>query len=150
MNLLVTIRTALIAFVVSGLVLVPVVVTSSTPPPNPVLVLTGSEPYSAGGKQFLRLNYQIFNADSFPPEMWDPSPTLAPCGTNTKASRTWVDFYDQSGKRLFGFCALRATNFKHVWFPVDEGAIPPSWVYIEMTDRLTNTKYRSNLAETTL
>jgi len=28
--------------------------------------------------------------------------------------------------------------------------VPPSWVYIEMTDRKTNTKYKSNLAETTM
>ncbi|MDQ1557256.1 MAG: hypothetical protein QOD32_316, partial [Pyrinomonadaceae bacterium] len=25
----------------------------------------------------------------------------------------------------------------------------PSWVYIELTDRKTNTKYKSSLAETT-
>jgi hypothetical protein len=28
--------------------------------------------------------------------------------------------------------------------------VPPSWVYIEMKDRKTNTKYKSNLAETTM
>jgi len=27
--------------------------------------------------------------------------------------------------------------------------VPPSWVYIELNDRQTNTKYKSNLAETT-
>ena len=37
-----------------------------------------------------------------------------------------------------------------IWFATPEGTIPPSYVYIEIMDRQTNTKYRSNLADTTL
>ncbi len=118
--------------------------------PNPFIILTGTEPYTNGGKQFVRYQYQIFNAESFSAEMWSPSPKLPACGKNTNASRTWVDLYDQSGKRLQGFCALKAENFGRVWFALEDGVVPPSWIYIEMTDRLTNTKYKSNLAETTL
>jgi hypothetical protein len=33
---------------------------------------------------------------------------------------------------------------------LEEGVIPPSYVYIELNDRQTNTKYKSNLADTTL
>jgi hypothetical protein len=62
-----------------------------------------------------------------------------------------VDIYDQSGKRLNGFCALgKPADLNEIWFAIEPGVVPPSWVYIEMTDRKTNTKYKSNLAETTL
>jgi hypothetical protein len=74
---------------------------------------------------------------------------LPPCGKNTKAARTWVDFYDQSGKRLNGFCALsKPADLSGIWFAVEVGTTPPSWVYIELNDRQTNTKYKSNLADT--
>jgi len=56
-----------------------------------------------------------------------------------------------SGKRLYGFCALgKAENLGSIWFAIEVDAIPPSYIYIEMNDRETNTKYKSNLAETTL
>ena len=75
--------------------------------------------------------------------------TLPPCGNNTKAARTWVDFYDQSGKRLNGFCALsKPADLGSIWFALEAGTVPPSWVYIELNDRQTNTKYKSNLADT--
>ena len=118
--------------------------------PNPVLVLTGQEAFQAGGKSFIRYNYSVFNSADYPAEMFAASPNLPPCGNNTKASRTWVDIYDQRGKRLYGFCALgKPSDLNHLWFALESGVVPPSWVYIEMTDRTTNTKYKSNLAETT-
>jgi len=73
------------------------------------------------------------------------------CGANTNSSRTWVDFFDQTGKRLYGFCALgKPADLDGIWFALEEGVIPPSWIYIEINDRQTNTKYKSNLADTTL
>ena len=119
--------------------------------PNPVLVLTGTAPYTTGGKVFIRYNYSVFNFDSFPAEMFAAAPQLPPCGKNMQASRTWVDIFDQTGKRLYGFCAIGSPgNLNKIYFALEEGVIPPSWVYIEMNDRQTNTKYKSNLAETTL
>jgi len=119
--------------------------------PNPVLVFVGQEPFTANGKQFTRYNYMVFNLDAYPDNLFAAAPELPPCGKNTKASRTWVDFYDQSGKRLYGFCALgKSKDLNGIWFALEQGAIPPSWIYIEMTDRKTNTKYKSNLAETAL
>ena len=122
----------------------------SPPLPNPVLYFKVSEPYSTGGKNFIRYTYDVFNKDAYPADMFAAAPALPPCGNNTKASRTWVDFFDQSGKRLYGFCALGSPNdLGKLWFALEEGSLPPSWVYIEMTDRQTNTKYKSNLADTT-
>jgi len=119
--------------------------------PNPVLYLTGTEVYSTGGKQWTRYKYDVLNRDSYPAELFAAAPALPPCGANTKSSRTWVDFFDSRGKRLYGFCALgKAADLGTIWFALEVGAVPPSYVYIEMTDRQTNTKYKSNLADTTL
>jgi hypothetical protein len=119
--------------------------------PNPILYLTGTELYQANGKSFIRYRYDVFNKDAYPADFFAASPALPPCGKNTKASRTWVDFFDQSGKRLNGFCALaKPADLNSIWFALEEGTMPPSWVYIELLDRKTNTKYKSNLADTTL
>ena len=123
----------------------------SPSPPNPILYLTGMEYYSAGGKNWVRHRYDVFNKDQYPAAMFAPAPGLPPCGLNTNSSRSWVDFFDSRGKRLYGFCALGSPNdLSKIWFATEEGTVPPSWVYIEMTDRQTNAKYKSNLAETTL
>jgi|ERR1700730_192674 len=119
--------------------------------PNPVLVLRGQERYTANRKQWIRYNYFVENFDAFPRELFAAAPSLPACGTYTKASRTSVDFYDATGKRLNEFCALGKPNdLNNISFALEEGVIPPSYVYIELNDRQTNTKYKSNLADTTL
>jgi hypothetical protein len=119
--------------------------------PNPVLYLTSTESFTQGGKNYIRYIYDVLNKDSYPADLFAAAPDLPPCGANTKSSRTWVDFFDQRGKRLQGFCALgKPENLNGIWFAVEESEVPPSWIYIEMTDRQTNTKYKSNLADTTL
>ena len=125
---------------------------SAAPPlPNPILFMTGSEHVVINGKQMTRYHYDVFNKGEYPAELFAAAPKLPPCGTNTNAARTWVDFYDQNGKRLNGFCALgKPDDLGKIYFALEEGAIPPSWVYIELNDRQTNTKYKSNLADTTL
>jgi hypothetical protein len=125
---------------------------ASVPPPlpNPVLYLMGTETFDQGGKHWIRYKFDVFNKDDYPAELFAAAPNLPPCGANTKASRTWVDFFDSRGKRLNGFCALgKPSDLSGIWFALEQGVIPPSYVYIEMTDRQTNTKYKSNLADTT-
>lgn len=130
-------------------VAVPVAV-SAPPTPNPVMYFTGFEPFQAGGKQWIRYKYDVFNKAEYPAAMFAAAPALPPCGTNTKSSRTWIDIFDQSGRRLYGFCAFsKPADLGGIWFALEEGVIPPSWIYIELNDRQTNTKYKSNLAETT-
>jgi len=119
--------------------------------PNPILIFTHYELFQSGGKQWKRYRYAVFNRSEYPDTLFSPAPALPPCGTNTKAARTWVDLYDQSGKRLNGFCALgKSSDLDSIWFALEQDKLPPSWIYIEMNDRQTNTKYKSNLAETTL
>jgi hypothetical protein len=124
---------------------------NNNPPPKPVLYLMRTEPYSANGKNWIRYRYDVANKAEYPAEMFAAAPGLPPCGLNTNASRTWVDFFDGTGKRLYGFCALgKPADLGLLWFALEEGVIPPSYVYIELNDRQTNTKYKSNLADTTL
>ena len=119
--------------------------------PNPVLYLTGTEIYQAGGKQFVRYQYDVLNKADFPTAMFAPAPALPPCGKNTNSSRTWVDIYDQRGKRLYGFCAIsKPADLNELYFALEPNVVPPSYVYIELMDRQTNIKYKSNLADTTL
>ena len=119
--------------------------------PNPVLYFLGQEFLTINGKQITHYNFDVLNKGEYPDDLFAASPNLPPCGNNTKAARTWIDFYDQSGKRLNGFCALgKSADLNGIWFSLETGVVPPSWVYIEMNDRQTNTKYKSNLSDTTL
>ena len=119
--------------------------------PNPILYLTGTDFYTANGKNWIRYEYDVANKDAYPAEMFAAAPGLPPCGANTNSSRTWVDFFDQRDKRLYGFCALgKPADLNRIWFSVEEGEVPPSYVYIELNDRQTNTKYKSNLADTVM
>jgi len=120
-------------------------------PPKPVLYLIGSEPYTVSGRNFIRYRYDVFNKMDYPADMFAAAPTLPPCGLNPNASRTWVDIFDSTGRRIYGFCALsKPADLGKIWFALEEGVVPPSYVYIELNDRQTNTKYKSNLADTTL
>ena len=125
-------------------------VVSAPPLPSPVIYFSGREMSQQGGKTYIRYHYDVFNKLEYPAAMFAAAPNLPPCWANTKSSRTWVDLFDQSGKRLYGFCALaKPADLNQLYFALEESVIPPSWIYIEMTDRQTNTKYKSNLAETT-
>jgi len=127
-------------------------VSQGPPPlPNPILYLTGNEYYTVNGTNFVRYRYDVFNKQAYPAAMFSPAPGLPPCGQNANSSRTWVDFFTSRGQRLYGFCALNnPSQLGSIWFALPEGQVPPSYVYIELNDRQTNTKYKSNLADTTL
>ena len=139
------------AFVLSTAAAVTAASAQSPAPPKPILYLIGQEHYSANGKDWVRYRYDVFNKDRYPAEMFAAAPNLPPCGLNANSSRTWVDIFNQNGQRLYGFCALGdPQNLGKIWFAMEEGVVPPSWIYIELIDRQTNTKYKSNLADTTL
>ena len=143
----------LIAVIVAGLLATTVlfVAPARAVLPKPVLAFMGQELLTRNGMTFVRYRFEVANRADFPSAMFAAAPGLPPCGSNTNSSRTWVDIFDQRGKRLFGFCAFsNAGDLGSIWFALEEGALPPSYVYIEMNDRQTNTKYRSNLADTTL
>lgn len=118
--------------------------------PNPVAILLAPAFYEQGGKQWKRYNLMVFNYEVYPNTMFAAAPSLPPCGQNTNASRTWVEIMDQSGKRLYGFCALGSnTDLTKLWFALEADIIPPSWVYVVLNDRQAGKTYKSNLVETT-
>jgi len=144
-------RRTLLCGVTLILVLAAQGVASAPAPPNPMLYFLGPQHVTISGKEVIQYHYDVANKDAYPDDMFAASPNLPPCGANTKAARTWVDVYDQSGKRLNGFCALgKSSDLGKIWFGLDEHVVPPSYIYIELNDRQTNTKYKSNLADTTL
>lgn len=145
-------KTAVLAsIIVLTLLTSPTAASWSPPIPNPVLVFTGAEYFTTGGKNFTRYKYEIFNRAAFPRELFTAAPDLPPCGANTNSDRTWIDVFDVRGKRLNGFCALGSPDaLVGIWFAVESDIIPSSWIYIEMNDRKTNTRYKSNLAETVM
>jgi hypothetical protein len=122
------------------------------PLPNPVLYMTGIEQYTVNGQSFIRYRYDVLNKAAYPAAMFAPAPGLPPCGNNANSSRTWVDFFEnRTNRRIYGFCALGSpNNLGSIWFALPEGQLPPSYVYIKIIDRQTNTTYQSNLADTTL
>jgi hypothetical protein len=141
---LLAVVTLIVVFAVQGVASAPIL-------PNPVLYFLGPEYVQINGKQMIRYTYDVLNKDQFPDDMFAKSPNLPACGANTQAARTWVDIYNQTGTRLNGFCALgKSADLGKIWFAMEETVIPPSYIYIELNDRKTNTKYKSNLADTTL
>jgi hypothetical protein len=125
--------------------------TAQSPLPNPVIIFAGPEFFQDGGKQWIRYRYKVDNFAAYPKELFAAAPELPPCGKNNKAARTWVDIYDGAGKRLNGFCTFgNPDDLNKLWFALESDVVPPSWVYIELTDRKTNAKYKSALVETTL
>ena len=143
-NSMLVVFTLILVFAAQGVASAPAL-------PNPVLYFLGSEYFENGGKKLVRYTFDVLNKDEYPDELFAASPSLPPCGSNTKAARTWIDLFDQSGKRLNGFCALgKSSDLNKIWFALEIDVVPPSWIYIEMNDRKTNTKYKSNLADTTL
>jgi len=144
-------KTSVLAVLTLILVIASQGVASAPVLPNPVLYLLNQEYFTSGGKNYVRYRFDVLNKDVYPNDLFAKSPDLPPCGSNTQAARTWVDVFDQSGKRLQGFCNLgKSSDLGSIWFAMEEGTVPPSWIYIEMNDRKTNTKYKSNLADTTL
>jgi hypothetical protein len=124
---------------------------TAPPLPNPVLYMTGQEFVQTNGKEFIRYHYDVLNKADYPAAMFAPAPDLPPCGANTKSSRTWIDIYDSRGKRLYGFCAIsKPSGLNEIWFALEPNVVPPRYVYIELMDRQTNIKYKSNMADTTL
>jgi hypothetical protein len=114
--------------------------------PRPKLVLDSPTPTEipTTGGTLLRYEISVSNSSAYPDALFAPSPELEPCGLNSSASRTWVDFYDGDDVRLNGFCALSgAADLNSLWFVVRQGSVPRH-VYMVLTDRLTGDVLTSN------
>jgi hypothetical protein len=114
--------------------------------PTPEISFTGRQPVNGAE----RCTLSVVNWSSFPDSFFAASPDLPPCGSNTSASRTWVDIEDaDTGARLYGFCDLTSpSQLNELWFTAADGAVPAN-VRINLTDRRTNATRVSNVVSTT-
>lgn len=111
----------------------------------PQIAVSYEETYSAKGGKFDRYRFTIANVSVYSDDLFTAAPDLPACGLNTKSSRTWVDIYDASEHRIYGFCALgEAASLNQIWFAVPVNAAPPSEVYIMLKDRRCNSSVASN------
>jgi hypothetical protein len=121
------------------------------PLPTPVLVMDGTEAYTAAdGNRYTRYNLTVANWTDYPVELFEASPGPEPCGLSGAASRTWVNILDgDSEEDLYGFCGLRQPeDLTSIWFAVGERTPPPARVYVGLTDRLTGASAESNRVAT--
>lgn len=117
--------------------------------PSPKLTLIGTEDYTTSGGEYTRYKLSVTNWNAYPAELFESAPDLPACGLNTESSRTWVDIYDDSGKRLYGFCALSSpSDLQNLWFAVKKGETPPKRVYVVLKDRRCDEEYTSNQVTT--
>ena len=113
--------------------------------PVPQLQFMGVEPDSTAYGNFTKYKLSVTNWNDFWPELFVASPNLAPCGLNNQASRSWVDIYDASNNKIYGFCTLSEPHdLTKLWFEVSEGQMPEQ-VKIVITDRLCDKKVESPL-----
>ena len=114
--------------------------------PAPELVVAGKEDRVIGGSEYTRYELLVTNWNLYPAELFEAAPDLQPCGTNTEASRTWVDIRDQDGGRIYGFCALSSPEeLRDLWFAVERGGVHPESVYVTLADRRCDAVYVSNV-----
>lgn len=115
------------------------VVTTACEPnlPTPIVTYTGSELYTGSdGSKYTRYNLLVKNYYEYSSDLFLPAPDLPPCGKNTDSSRTWINIYDASGNRLYGFCALTSpAELQNLWFSVPIGALAPVSATVEIEDR---------------
>lgn len=113
--------------------------------PLPLATHTSTQTYTWGGKTYERYFLRVENRTEYPQELFDPAPTLPPCGSNTNASRTWVRIYDAADDSyVYGYCALGSpANMTGLWFAREQGTAPAA-VYLVLHDRATGRDYRSN------
>jgi hypothetical protein len=118
------------------------------PRPN-IIILGGTEEYEANGRQWKRYQLVVTNWASYPVELFEPAPDLAPCGLNNDSSRTWVDIFDALKKRrIYGFCALTSPeDLNGIWFSVEQRESPPRTVYVKLKDRRKGMTYISDTIE---
>lgn len=113
--------------------------------PRPRLNFTGTERYTTADGEWRRYRLTVTNRAAFPAALFAPSPDLPPCGLNTNSARSWLDIYDGDDKRLYGFCTLDSPpGLEKLWFNLRSNTAPPAFVYVELVDRRTGERYRSN------
>jgi hypothetical protein len=115
---------------------------------KPVLVFNGSTVVSAGGGDVHVYGLSLGNWSAYSAELFTPRPDLPPCGLNASASRTWLEIYDGSGTRLYGYCGTtNPAELQSFALGVPVAGSQPSSVYVELWDRVRDVRTRSDEVE---
>ena len=112
----------------------------------PELALLGAEDKTINGKPYAWITFTIANWNQFPADLFKPAPGLPPCGKNSNAARTWLSIYNaDTNSFIYGYCALDTpAGLKDFGYAIPKPQSPPKHVYVVLTDRQTNTTYKSN------
>ena len=90
---------------------------------------------------------RVTNWSVYPDAMFEPSPTLPPCGGNLNSARTWIEIYEGTGRRLYGYCGLAAAcEMCSAMWALWNSSQAPAGIYIIMFDRRCGLAYTSNVA----
>lgn len=112
---------------------------------EPVLAFTDAIPRSTSGGGFVDYVLEVTNRASYAASLFSARSDVPPCGLND-GSRTWVEIYDGSGERLYGYCAFdHPVRLARLSFPVPAEVDQPSAAYIELWDRVLDVRVRSNV-----
>lgn len=112
----------------------------------PELALLGAEDRTINGKPFTWVSFTIVNWNKFSAALFKPAPGLPPCGKNSNSARTWLTIFNADNNNyIYGYCALDApADLKDFGFALPQAQLTPRHVYVVLTDRQTNTTYKSN------
>ena len=102
------------------------------------VVATGSEPPVNG---YIRYHFRVDNWPDYPDALFESSPDLPACGSNTNASRTWLEIFDVTGNQFYGYCNLSsAEDLRDKWFGWPADQAPPMF-YVRLHDRRCNSYF---------
>ena len=116
--------------------------------PKPDLRFVNARDVVISEKRFRMYEIEVVNRAEFLNELFVPAPDLPPCGRNTNASRTWIEFFNEKGDRIYGHCAINSNEkLKAVMFMVPAEAKQPAKVFVDFNDRRENNTVRSNTVD---
>jgi hypothetical protein len=112
----------------------------------PKLALMGAESEVYQGKKYTLTTLTITNWAEFSAGLFKSAPELPACGGNRAASRTWLTIHRQdTGAYIYGFCAIASpSDLKEFSYAIPADLLPPTEVFVRLTDRKTNTTFQSN------
>jgi len=113
--------------------------------PSPDLVFESSQTINSGGQLLKKINLDVNNYLSFDNDLFSNAPSLPGCGSNSNASRSWVQIFDHLDNYINGFCMYsQNSDLNDIWFTIPDTECLPEYVYIKVIDRLCNETFYSN------
>lgn len=117
--------------------------------PKPELAFVRSFVVAENTREIRNYFFEIVNRDEFSDDLFVRTDELPPCGINPRASRTWLNFFDGDGNRIYGHCVINGKKqLELIGFGRPKEDEPPRSVYVEFYDRVTGETVRSNVVDT--